>query len=321
MKKIFKQIASAALAFALVAGSTNMTAFAAEDTLTNGSYTGTIHFHNASNPANYSMCDSIFAHEADIVLTSENAALTFYVAYPIPAYADQGIDGTITDVTMTYDGTTYAGTSDITTKATKIFDTTGALFGITAGDSLTTQAVTLTLPREAVDNFEDGIDTSAYVNVVMNTTTSFVVKITELSLVSASTDDDSDSTTATETSTKEVEVSADIAAPAATYTVTIPEAVAFGTLSTENDNTLDFSVEVSAANLGTGYVEVVSAESGNLTSGDNSLPFANSFGTQKASEDKTLSGSFSVKATDVSKAAAGNYTGTVTFTINYYAAN
>lgn len=318
MKKLFKQIASAALAFTLVAGSANLTAFAAEDTLTNGTYTSTIHFHNASNPANYSMCDSIFAHEADIVLTNDNAEVTFYVAYPIPAYSDQGTDGTIKDVTMSYDGSTYTGSSDITTKAEKNFDTTGALFGITAGDSLTTQAVTVTLPREAVNSFSDGIETSAYVNVVMNSTTDFVVKITNLSLVSSS---DSDDTTATETSTKEVEVSADIAAPAATYTVTIPESVAFGTLSSETDNTLDFSVEVAAANLGTGYVEVASAESGSLTSGSDSLAFTNSFGAQKASSDTTLSGSFSVKAADVQKAAAGNYTGTVKFTINYYAAN
>lgn len=319
MKKLFKQVASAALAFALVAGSTNMTAFAAEDTFTNGSYTGTIHFHNASNPANYSMCDSIFAHTADIVLTDDNAELTFYVAYPVPSFSDQGVDGTISDVTMTYDGTVYQAESDITTKAEKTFDTTGALFGITAGDSLPTQAISVTLPREAADSLDEGLETSAFVNVVMNTTTAFVVKVTDLTAVSS--DNNEEDSVATETSTKEVEVSADIAAPAATYTVTIPESVAFGTLSAETDNSLDFSVEVAAANMGTGYVEVASAQTGSLTSGENSLAFANSFGTQQASEDTTLTGSFSVKAADVAKAAAGNYTGTVTFTINYYAAN
>lgn len=319
MKKLFKQLASASLAFTLIAASANLTAFAAEDTLSNGTYTSTIHFHNASNPANYSMCDSIFAHEAEVVLTQDTAELTFYVAYPIPAYPDQGTDGTIKDVTMTYDGVTYLASSDITTKAAKTFDTTGALFGIKAGDTLSTQALTIDLPREAVDSFESGIETSAFVNVVMNTNTDFVVKLTDLSLVSASSD--SDSTSATETSSKEVVVTADIVAPAATYTVTIPETVAFGTLSADSDNALNYSVEVEAANMGTGYVEVTTSDSGSLTSGAHSLAFTNSFGSQKVSQNATLTGSFLVKAADVAKAAAGNYTGTVNFTIQYFAAN
>ncbi|MFR6164104.1 MAG: hypothetical protein ACLUJR_14670 [Mediterraneibacter gnavus] len=43
------------------------------------------------------------AHEADIELTDDTAGLTFYVAYPIPSFADQGTDGTLKDVVMTID--------------------------------------------------------------------------------------------------------------------------------------------------------------------------------------------------------------------------
>ena len=79
------------------------TVFAAEPA--NGSYTGEIHFLNANGSGNNSMCDPIFCHEADVVLTDDSAELTFYVAYPIPAFPDQGTDGTVLDVVLTVDGT------------------------------------------------------------------------------------------------------------------------------------------------------------------------------------------------------------------------
>ena len=307
---ILKRVASASLALTLVAGLNAMPVFAAEgSTYENGNYTATIHFHNASNPTNYSMCDSIFAHEADVVLTDDSAELTFYVAYPIPAFSDQGTDGTVKDVKMTYAETGYTGVSDIATKATKTFDTAGAMFGINAGDELTTQAVTVSLPRDAADSFEDGIATSAYVNIVMNSTQNFVVKVTDMK----------GGKTATETTKQSATVTAEVAATAPTYDVTIPESIAMGTLSTTEDSTKDFEVAVTAANLGSGKVEVTTAAAGKLADGENKLAFANSFGTQSASEDATLSGTITVKAEDVVKAAAGNYTGTANFTINYYA--
>ncbi len=307
----FKKIFSAVMACAMAASVSAVGAFA-DSTVENGTYTGTIHFHNATNPANYSMCDSIFAHEADITVTDDSAKLTFYVAYPIPAFSDQGTDGTIKDVKMTVGETTYECDSDIETKAEKTFDTTGALFGINAGDELTTQAISISLPRSAVDSFEDGIETSAYVNVVMNSTQSFFVKITDLEKV----------VPATETSIQSATVTAEVVAPAPTYDVTVPESVAMGTLSTTEDNTQNIDVAFSSENLGEGYVNVTAAASGKLTSGENSLVFTNDFGTQKFTADTDkLSGTITVKAADVAKAAAGNYTGTVNFTIEYYAAD
>ncbi|MFR6164105.1 MAG: hypothetical protein ACLUJR_14675 [Mediterraneibacter gnavus] len=47
----------------------------------------------------------------------------------------------------------------------KTFDTDASLFGIKAGDQLATQALTLELPRSAVDNLKTQVETSAYVNV------------------------------------------------------------------------------------------------------------------------------------------------------------
>ena len=182
------------------------------------------------------------------------------------------------------------------------------MFGINAGDELTTQAVTVSLPRTAVDSFAEGITTSAFVNVVMNATQNFVVKVTDMK--TAGTPEDSSSQTA--------EVTAEVAAAGPSYTVDIPASIAMGTLSAEKDNTYDYEVKVTADSLGSGKVEVTTAATGELRSGENILAFANSFGTQSVVSTDTLTGTITVKAADVQNAASGNYTGTANFTINYY---
>ena len=108
------------------------------------------------------------------MLTDDAAELTFYVAYPIPAFSDQGTDGTIKDVVFTVDGTEYAAESDITAKPEKVFDTDASLFGISAGDELPTQVLSVELPRDVLDELAAGtVSASAYVNVFMNTTQNF----------------------------------------------------------------------------------------------------------------------------------------------------
>lgn len=309
-----KRIAALAMSAMMTLGMCT-TAFAAEPTVANGDYTGTIHFHNASSPENYSMCDSIFAHTADVELTDEAANLTFYVAYPIPAFADQGTDGTIKNVKMTVGETQYEGVSDIETKAVKTFDTAGALFGINAGDELPTQSVTVELPREAADSFESGIKTDAYVNVVMNTDVEFVVKVTDLTAVNNGAESDAD--------TKSMEITANVEEVVSepSYTVTVPESVAFGKLSADKFNSVNYQVSVKAADLN-GTLKVEAPENGELTSGSNALAFTNNFGAQTVTADTegtTMNGTLSVAPSAVKAAVAGNYTGTTTFTISYTA--
>lgn len=311
-----KRIAALAMSAMMALGMCT-TAFAAEPTVANGDYTGTIHFHNASNPENYSMCDSIFAHTADVQLTDSNANLTFYVAYPIPSFTSQGTDGTIKEVKMTVGETQYDGVCDIETKAQKTFDTAGSLFGINAGDVLPTEAVTVKLPRNAVDSFESGIKTEAYVNVVMNSTQEFVVKITDLTAVS-------NGSSAT-TDTKSMNITAEVEEPVSTpsYTVTVPESTALGKLSASQNNSMNYNVNVKASDLN-GTLTVTAPASGELASGSNKLAFTNSFGTQTVTADTegdgtTLQGALSVTSAAVASAAAGNYTGTTTFTISYAA--
>ena len=308
------KIVSGAAVAAMLGTMMCTTAFAAD--YTDGNYTGEIHFLNANGSGNYSMCDPIFVHEAELALTADNAELTFYVAYPIPSFPDLGTDGTILDVVLTVDGTGYTAESDITTKPEKVFDTTAGLFGITEGESYPTQVLTVDLPRDAVDDLEAGtVSASAYVNSVMNSTQNFFIQVTNIQSVGGETEPAEE--------TQDMQISADVKEAVSTpdYTVTVPSTVALGTLSTEEDNSLPYTVDVAASNLN-GTLSVSAPETGNLTSGDNTLAFANSFGTQNVTADTEngkLSGAISVSASDVAAAAAGNYTGTTTFSITYAA--
>ena len=310
------KIVSGAAAAAMLGTMMCTTAFAAD--YTDGNYTGEIHFLNANGTGAASMCDPIFVHEAELALTADNAELTFYVAYPIPAFPDLGTDGTILDVVLTVDGTEYTAESDITTKPEKVFDTTATLFGITEGESYPTQVLTVDLPRDAVDDLEAGtVSASAYVNSVMNSTQNFFIQVTNIQSVGGETEP------AEETQDMEITANVEEVVSAPDYTITVPSTVALGTLSTEEDNSLPYTVDVAASNLN-GTLSVSAPETGNLTSGDNTLAFANSFGTQNVTADTEngkLSGAISVSASDVAAAAAGNYTGTTTFSITYAAAN
>lgn len=308
------KIVSGAAVAAMLGTMMCTTAFAAD--YTDGDYTGEIHFLNANGSGDYSMCDPIFVHEAELALTADNAELTFYVAYPIPSFPDLGTDGTILDVVLTVDGTEYTAESDITTKPEKVFDTTASLFGITEGESYPTQVLTVDLPRDAVDDLEAGtVSASAYVNSVMNSTQNFFIQVTNIQSVGGETEPAEE--------TQDMQISADVeeVVSAPDYTITVPSTVALGTLSTEEDNSLPYTVDVAASNLN-GTLSVSAPETGNLTSGDNTLAFANSFGTQNVTADTEngkLSGTISVSASDVAEAAAGNYTGTTTFSITYAA--
>lgn len=313
----FRKVLSGALAAAMMTTMMCGTAFAAEPA--NGSYTGEIHFLNANGSGNTSMCDPIFVHEAEVELTADTAELTFYVAYPIPAFADQGADGTIKDVVFTVDGTEYTAESDITTKPEKEFDTDAALFGISAGDSLPTQVLTVELPRDVLDDLEAGtVSASAYVNVFMNMTQNFFVSVTDLQAEGSTQEPGEDAQ-----NTQDMQITADVKEVISEpeYTVTVPSSVEMGTLSAERNNVSTYPVDVKAENLD-GTLTISAPESGSLSNGGSTLAFANSFGSQKVTEDTAgtkLSGQLTVTAEDVAAAAAGNYTGTTTFTISYAA--
>ena len=304
-----------ALSVAMLGTMMCTTAFAAD--YTDGDYTGEIHFLNANGTGAASMCDPIFVHEAEVTLDADSAELTFYVAYPIPAFPSMGTDGTILDVKFTVNDTEYTAESDITTKPEKVFDTTSGLFGITEGESYPTQVLTVDLPRDAVDDLEAGtVAASAYVNSVMNSTQNFFVQVTDLQPVGG---EETPSEPFADTQDMQITANVEESVSAPDYSVTVPSAVSMGTLSADEDNTMEYTVDLAASDLN-GTVSVTAPESGSLTSGGNTLSFANSFGTQSVNADteKTeLSGTIRIGKDAVAAAKAGNYTGTTTFSITY----
>ena len=256
------------------------------------------------------MCNVLFDHDADITVSGGLATLKLYVANPVPAFPDQGADGTVRDVVLELDGAQYPAASDITTKPLRTFDETNPAFGVEAGKALPTQILTFTgIPAEKLDLMASGASTSAYVNVVMMTNVIFRLRLTDIK---------KDQQAPAETSSQKMQITAEIAAPAAAYEVVIPESVSMGTLRTDADNSFEYQVSVTAENLGSGRVVITAPEGGSLVSGDNSLAYANSFGVQETSVTATLKGSFTVTGADVSAAAPGNYTGTASFAIAYY---
>ncbi len=311
MKKTLKRITAGIMTLAMVASMGAVSAFAAGP-YSDANYNGKVTFLHETNEQN-SMCNVLFDHDADIVVKGENAEVKVYAAFPVPAFGDVAPDGTLKDMVMTLDGVQYKAASDITSKPVREMDETNAGFGVEAGKAIPTQVMTFNIPTAKLDSLAtEPAAATAFVNAVMKTTVNFRIKLTDIKAAAAPVEP-------TETTSKSMNVTADVAAPAASYTVTIPESVSMGTLSAEKDNTVAYEVGVTAENMGNGYVQVSTDAAGELVSGENKLAFANDFGTQKASNSTTLKGNFTVAANDVKTAAAGNYTGTANFSISYFA--
>ena len=321
MTKSLKRIVASALALCMVMSMGILSAFAAgpyED----GNYTGQITMlHETKDQP--SMCAPLFVPTADIAIKGGKADITIYTANPVPAFPEQGVDGTVKNLVLTLDGVQYPAVSDMETKPQFEFNVTNPLFGINAGDKLPCQVLTFKgIPAEKLDSLATApAQTDAFVNVVMNTDVVFRLKLENIAKVGGSEPEpDPDPVLPNETRTDKMQITAVIEAPAPTYSVTVPQSVAMGTLSDKEDNSTAYTVEVTAKNLGNGKVVVASAAEGQLTSGDNTLAYANSFGTQETSVSAKLNGAFSVTAAAVKAAAAGDYSGTANFDISYFAA-
>ena len=113
-----------------------------------------------------SMANSLFAKYADINIEGDEAEVKIYVVYPIPNFADQGQDGTVKDFYLEYNGKKYEGSSDITSKPKKPAKSTIKMFGLTEGQEVSTQVITIRLPKEALK--QNIINAGTHVNVVMN---------------------------------------------------------------------------------------------------------------------------------------------------------
>lgn len=127
---------------------------------------------------------------------------------------------------------------------------------------------------------------------------------------------------------KSMQISAEVAEKTSSpsYTVSVPDSIAMGSLEQNSDNIQPYDISVSRTDK-EGVVTVSAPEGGILYSGSNTLAFSNDFGTQtfdaseesaaRSGEETVLRGNIIIAGEAVSAAAAGNYTGTTTFTISY----
>ena len=113
-----------------------------------------------------SMADDMFAAKADVVPDGDHVILKLYVAYPIPAFADQGKNGTVLNPSIEYKGMSYPGNIDITSKPTMEVKRRNATFGLNKGDKIPAEVISFRLPKSALD--EKFLKVHGYVNVVMN---------------------------------------------------------------------------------------------------------------------------------------------------------
>ena len=126
-----------------------------------------------------SMCNPLFDQNVDITISGDVASVRFLVANPVPAFTNDGADGTVKNFTLHYEGQDYVAKSDMDSKPSFTADVNGPLFGINAGDELTAQVLTVELPKDAI--VEGAVFVaSAFVNVVMKNDVYMRVQLSDL---------------------------------------------------------------------------------------------------------------------------------------------
>ena len=126
-----------------------------------------------------SMCDPMFDAKAEIVVKDDTATVTILVANPVPAFPDQGADGTVKNMFIDYGGQHYAFESQLGTDAMMTAKVSSPLFGFETGSQYPAQVLTVTLPSQAI-GVGSRLATNAYVNVVMNSDQIFRMNLTSL---------------------------------------------------------------------------------------------------------------------------------------------
>ena len=126
-----------------------------------------------------SMCNVMFDARADIAVKDGMATITILVANPVPGFPDQGVDGTVKDVSIDYGGKLYKFESQLGTDAMMTAKETQALFGFVQGEQYPAQVLTVTIPAQAIGE-DTRLTTHAYVNVVMMNNETFRLNLTDL---------------------------------------------------------------------------------------------------------------------------------------------
>lgn len=122
-----------------------------------------------------------------------------------------------------------------------------------------------------------------------------------------------------------MDISATLPQGASDFTVTIPSEIYAGTLRTDQDTELRYSIEAEMADGETGYLKISAEKEGWLYHDEDRafrIPFENQFGVKKLRKTGldsrvVVDSSLRIRGGDVQKAKSGDYTGTVLFEIEY----
>lgn len=126
-----------------------------------------------------SMCNIMFDEKIDVTYENGMAKMKILVANPVPAFKDQGKNGTLTNFAIEYGGKKYKAKSEINTGVMMTAKATNSVFGFVKGKKYKAQVLTIELPAAAV---KDGamLTASTYVNVVMMTNVKFRIKLAKM---------------------------------------------------------------------------------------------------------------------------------------------
>ena len=167
-----KKILSIMLAVVMVFTAVPASAFASGDVAKEEKATITIYGDGKDTP---SMCNALFAENVDVEIKEDTATVKVYIAYPVPAFAAMGQDGTVKDFVITYGDKEYKGVSDIESKPEMTPREDNKMFGLSKDKKVTAQVVTFQLPKEALK--AERLDGKAFINVMMNKEIAFDLAI------------------------------------------------------------------------------------------------------------------------------------------------
>lgn len=258
---------------------------------------------NHSKPESYSMCNGIFAGEADVTINGDWATLHIYVANPTPGSFGGVENGVLTESYITYAGQNYNGqlTSigyENDSAAVKLFTQDSSFFGIDNGESYACDTLQFTIPTAALAS---NIEISAVVNLVMNGRNAFLLDINWLQG-----DNNGDNSQVTNQS---MNVTATVAKNVSTSSVVIPASTNMGELSKTKDTVVNYTVDIKE---GVGQTVAVTAdESVTMTSNDATLTITNDFDGKNG----TLTASAEAVAAVASYEGDLDFSGSLSFTI------
>ena len=179
-----KKLLSLVLSVLMLVTAVPTAAFAAQGPVDQLPKTGTVNITmNKDGESKASMCDPLFAKTAKVTLAGEQATLEILVANPVPGFPEEGKDGTVKNVALSFQGKQYKAESLVGSGAEMTVKGDNPALGLKKGDKIPAQVLTFTVPKTILDT--QLVSASAYVSVVMNTDVDFRMDMGDVQWIDA----------------------------------------------------------------------------------------------------------------------------------------